>query len=178
MYLKKYIIIGIALLLWTSCAFAQESSSTAAAATGSTDAGAEKNIDPGEARKRSKFDYQLDKRPDPFVSFIKKEDEKKAQQDELVDEDTKEPLKEMQLFEPGQLRLVAVMGVQGSIVAMAEDMAGKGYVLKEKMLIGRHGQIVQIADSKVTIKETRRTKAGREITSDIVMSMKKEEEGK
>ncbi len=84
----------------------------------------------------------------------------------------------MQLFEPGQLRLVAVMGVQGSIIAMAEDMAGKGYVLKEKMLIGRHGQIVQIADSKVIIKETRKTKAGREITSDIVMSMKKEEEGK
>ncbi len=178
MYLKKYIIIEIALLLWASCAFAQESSSTAAAATGNTDAGAEKNIDPGEARKRSKFDYQLDKRPDPFVSFIKKEDEKKVAEDVLIDEDTKVPLTGMQLFEPGQLRLVAVMGVQGSIVAMVEDMAGKGYVVKEKMLIGRHGQIVQIADSKVFIKETRRTKAGREITSDIVMSMKKEEEGK
>ena len=173
MCFKYIIVVGIAsLLLWTSYAFAQEPSPNA----GSTDAaGAEKNIDPGEARKRSKFDYQLDKRPDPFVSFIKKEDEKKAEGDELVDENTKEPLKEMQLFEPGQLRLVAVMGVQGSIIAMAEDMAGKGYVLKEKMLIGRHGQIVQIVDSKVIIKETRRTKAGREITSDIVMSMKKEE---
>jgi Tfp pilus assembly protein PilP len=172
---KKYAVLTAGLLtggmIWAAASTAQE------AVTGA-DVAVEKKLDGGEARKRSKFNYQLDNRPDPFYSFLAKEAKEKAKVDEIVDEETKEPLTGMRLFEPGQLRLVAVMGVQGSKIAMAEDMAGKGYTLREDMPIGKHGQIVLIKDGQVVIKETRRTAAGREINNEIVMTLKKDEEKK
>lgn len=175
---KKYAVMTAGLLtggmIWAADSTAQE----AVTAVTGTDVAVEKKLDAGEARKRSKFNYQLDNRPDPFYSFIAKEAKTKKKEDEIVDEETKEPLTGMRLFEPGQLRLVAVMGVQGSKIAMAEDMAGKGYLLRENMLIGKYGKIVQIADGQVIISETRRTQAGREINNKIEMTLKKDEEKK
>jgi Tfp pilus assembly protein PilP len=186
---KHYALAGASILLavsagtlWPVLSAAQEANvatalpaSDGAIATAAADG---KKNDAGEAKKRKKFEYQLTDRPDPFYPFIAKEDKEKAKGDEIVDEETKEPLTGMRLFEPGQLRLVAVMGVQGKKIAMAEDMAGKGYTLSETMPIGKHGQIVRIEDGQVFIKETLRTKAGREITNDIIMTLKKEEDKK
>ncbi|MCW5198542.1 pilus assembly protein PilP [Desulfobulbus sp. F4] len=170
-------------MFWAALPATAQTVSETAPAVGVAGGGnnAEKKLDAVEERKRSKFNYQLDNRPDPFYSFIAKQDKEKAKSgdDPIVDDNTGKPLTGMQLFEPGQLRLVAVMGIQGDKIAMAEDMAGKGYVLREKMLIGKYGQIVRIEDNgQIIIKEIRKTLAGRELTNDIVMSLKKDEDNR
>ncbi len=129
----------------------------------------------GGDRKKIKFDYQLDNRPDPFYPFISKEAASKKPDDEIIDEESGVVLEGMRLFEPGQLRLVAIMGRGTGMMAMAEDVTGKGYMLREGMLIGKRGQIVSIENDQVVILETARTRAGREISNEVVMTLKKEE---
>ena len=130
---------------------------------------------PSGGRARAKFDYQLDNRPDPFYPFISKEAARKDNEDEIIDEESGVILEGMRLLEPGQLRLVAVMGRASGLIAMAEDVAGKGYILREGMLIGKRGQIIGIENDRVIIRETAKTRAGREINNEVVMSLKKEE---
>jgi type IV pilus assembly protein PilP len=60
-----------------------------------------------------------------------------------------------------------------SNIAVVEDVTGKGYILNEGMLIGRHGVVSQITMNQVNITETR-TVAGKEITADVVMRLNKE----
>ncbi len=122
----------------------------------------------------SDFEYVLVNRADPFMPFI---NEKSATSDIDMNEiiDSEEPLTGMQLFEPGQLTLVALMNTGGRAVAMAEDFTGKGYVLTEGMKIGKRGTIVRIAANSVLIEETARTRAGKEIVTEVVMTLKKEE---
>ncbi len=92
--------------------------------------------------------------------------------DEIIDEDI--TLTGMQLFEPGQLTLVALMQIGKRSVAMVEDVTGKGYVLKEGTKIGRRGIVKQIAPNTVTIEETAETRAGKKIVTEVVMILKKE----
>ncbi|MCI5130206.1 MAG: hypothetical protein D3904_01500 [Candidatus Electrothrix sp. EH2] len=127
-----------------------------------------------EMREVDKFQYQLENRPDPFLPFLSKTNDSNLMDDTPADEDTGKPLTGMQLFEPGQLRLVALLKVGGKNVAMVEDVTGKGYRLSENMLIGRHGIIDRITHEKVEITESYRTKTGRVVTKDIVMRLKKE----
>ncbi|PID72947.1 MAG: hypothetical protein CR992_00710 [Desulfobacterales bacterium] len=119
----------------------------------------------------SDFEYVLADRADPFMPFIT---EKSATSDIDMNEivDPEEPLTGMQLFEPGQLTLVALMDTGGRSVAMAEDFTGKGYVLTEGMKIGKRGTIVRIAANSVFIEETARTRAGKEIVTEVVMTLK------
>ena len=127
-----------------------------------------------EMREVDKFQYQFENRPDPFLPFLAKKSEANIIDDTPADEETGKPLTGMQLFEPGQLRLVALLKVGGRNVAMVEDVAGKGYRLSENMLIGRHGVINRIGDEKVEITEKYTTKTGRVVTKEIVMRLKKE----
>ncbi|CAK8714822.1 MAG: Pilus assembly protein, PilP [Candidatus Electronema aureum] len=177
---KKYAFLIVTLLTGELCrvmvSIAQEPPPPAVVEAETAATTAEQTLDAGEGRKRAKFEYQLDNRPDPFYSFIAKEaKEKKDTVDPIIDENN-ERLTGMRLFEPGQLRLVAVMGVQGSKIAMAEDTAGKGYILRENILIGKHGKIVMIKDGQVIIQEIRKTQSGREINNEIIMTLKKEED--
>lgn len=119
------------------------------------------------------FEYQLEDRPDPFYPFVAKEDKKKQADEEIVEE-TGAVLTAMQLIEPGQLKLAAVLHVEGRYIAMAEKATGEGAILREGMLIGRRGQIVRIEEGSVIIKETYKTTSGKEKTNEIVMSLKKE----
>ncbi len=123
------------------------------------------------------FDYPLDNRPDPFYPFISKEKAIATIDTELVDING-EKLTGMQLFEPGQLTLVAVMSTANGKVAMAEDVTGKGYILQKNMLIGKRGQIIRIENGQVFIKETLETKSGKVSYNEIVMRLKKDEEKK
>jgi len=118
------------------------------------------------------FEYVLEGRPDPFVPFIEPEVVTKLDPNEIVDEGV--VLTGMQLFEPGQLKLVAVMFAGASKMAMVEDVTGKGYVVNEGVLIGRHGVVSQIQEDKVIITETARTRAGKEIKNTVVMRLNKE----
>lgn len=125
--------------------------------------------------EESKFAYQLDGRPDPFVPFItEKAATAKVDMNEIVDVDR--PLTGMQLFEPGQLTLVALLVLGEQDTAMVEDFTGKGYVLTEGTKIGKRGVVKDIAPNKVIIEETAVTRAGKKIITELVMTLKKEGE--
>ena len=128
-----------------------------------------------ETIDKSRFEYILENRPDPFVPFLS---EKAAtvniDMNEVVD--NKQPLSGMQLFEPGQLTLVALMQKGSEDIAMVEDFTGKGYVLTEGIKIGRRGVVKDIAPNSVLIEETAVTRAGKKIITEVMMILKKEGE--
>jgi len=120
------------------------------------------------------FTYRLEGRPDPFRPFIS--DKAQVNPDEIVD--THEKLTGMQLFEPGQLTLVALVHSLDRKFAMVEDVSGKGYIIKEGTKIGRRGVVTAIDPNKVIITETAHTRIGKKLTSTIVMVLRKEEKKK
>jgi len=119
------------------------------------------------------FEYHIENRPDPFSPFIS-EKSASANINEIIP--VAEQLSGMQLFEPGQLNLVAIVMAGNSDFAMAEDTTGKGYILRSGMKIGKRGIITAIKTNEVIIEETAFTRAGKKLTSTIVMLLKKEGE--
>ncbi len=121
------------------------------------------------------FEYVLEGRPDPFVPFIsKKAATPKLDPNEIIDEEIE--LTGMRQFEPGQLRLVAILETPRKKIAMVEDVTGRGYTIDEGTPIGRHGVVSQITRQQVIITETAHTRAGKEIKNTIVMRLNKEGE--
>lgn len=121
------------------------------------------------------FEYQLENRSDPFAPFItEKAAAASVDMNEIVDNTG--PLTGMQLFEPGQLTLVALLKKDSENIAMVEDFTGKGYVLTEGTKIGRRGVVKNIAPKSVLIEETAVTRAGQKIVTEVVMLLKKEGE--
>jgi Tfp pilus assembly protein PilP len=118
------------------------------------------------------FEYQMDDRPDPFEPFLKPKVE--LDPNEIID--TNEVLTGMQLFEPGQLTVVAILKKGPVRIAMVQDSTGKGYVLNTGMKIGKRGKIIDITPDKVIVEETAFTRAKKEIKSRIDMVLKKEGE--
>jgi len=128
-----------------------------------------------ETTDESRFEYILENRPDPFVPFLsEKAATVNVDMNEVVD--NKQPLSGMQLFEPGQLTLVALMQKGSEDIAMVEDFTGKGYVLTEGIKIGRRGVVKDIATNSVLIEETAVTRAGKKIITEVMMILKKEGE--
>lgn len=119
------------------------------------------------------FEYKIESRPDPFQPFIS-EKATSANINEIVP--VSEQLSGMQLFEPGQLSLVAIVMADNNDFAMAEDTTGKGYILTTGMKIGKRGIITAIRSNEVTIEETAFTRVGKKLTSKVVMLLKKEGE--
>lgn len=122
----------------------------------------------------SVFTYEVTGRPDPFAPFISEKATSNINMDEIVD--TGEALSGMQLFEPGQLKLVAIIFEDTAELAMVEDAAGKGYTIRPGMKIGKKGIITTIDPNQVNIEETSVTRAGKQLTNKIVMLLKKEGE--
>jgi hypothetical protein len=120
------------------------------------------------------FTYQVAGRPDPFAPFISEKAASNINMDEIVDNG--EILTGMQLFEPGQLKLVAIIFEDTAELAMVEDAAGQGYTLRPGMKIGKKGIINTIDPNQVNIEETSVTRAGKQLTNKIVMLLKKEGE--
>ncbi|MDW7771265.1 MAG: pilus assembly protein PilP [Desulfobulbaceae bacterium] len=164
---KKFVhtayIIGVSFL--AAGLFAVNSPAEEIASTGKS-AASENTL------KDDLFNYQLEGRPDPFEPFIRPQVATTSEPDEIIEEDKR--LTGMQLFEPGQLKLVAVMTAQQNKLAMVEDVTGKGYIIKEGVLIGRRGEVSRITEDQVIITETARTRAGKELVSTIVMRLNKE----
>ncbi|MCI5164799.1 MAG: hypothetical protein D3903_01605 [Candidatus Electrothrix sp. GM3_4] len=127
-----------------------------------------------EIREVDKFQYKLEGRPDPFLPFLSKDRGRKKIDETPIENGNEKPLTGMQLFEPGQLRLVALLKIGNRNVAMVEDVAGKGYRLDENIPIGRYGIINRITDENVEITENYTTKTGRVVTKEIIMRLKKE----
>ncbi len=129
------------------------------------------------SKKTETFEYILEGRPDPFVPFITPKATISAptvNMDEIVEK--KVVLTGMQLFEPGQLTLVALLKTESEDIAMVQDFTGKGYVITEGTKIGKRGIVKDIAPNTVTIEETAETRAGKKIITNVLMTLKKEGE--
>ncbi len=120
------------------------------------------------------FEYKVDERGDPFLPFLTEEKKPESNIDEIVDIDGE--LTGMQLFEPGQLTLVAIVKSGLKHFAMAQDFTGKGYILTKGIKIGKRGTITDIIPNQVIIEETAFTRAGKKLTNEIIMYLKQEGE--
>jgi len=130
---------------------------------------------PVEIRKSTDtFEYQIEGRPDPFMPFITERSSSTENPDEIIEGN--QNLTGMQLFEPGQLTLVALLQTGGSTFAMVQDFTGKGYVIEEGTKIGRRGVVSDIVTNKVIIEEKALTRGGKTLTNKIAMVLKKEGE--
>lgn len=128
-----------------------------------------------KVEERKPFEYVLENRSDPFMPFIaEKAATKEGDMNEIVD--TNEELTGMQVFEPGQLSLVALLEKEGEKFAMVQDFTGKGYVITEGTKIGKRGVVKAISPNKVLIEETALTRAGKKIITHTDMVLKKEGE--
>jgi len=120
------------------------------------------------------FSYQLEGRPDPFRPFITEKAKNDINMDELVE--SEETLTGMQLFEPSQLKLVAIVFEDNAELAMVEDASGQGYAIRPGMKIGKKGIVASIDPNQVIIEETSLTRAGKQLTNNTVMHLKKKGE--
>jgi Tfp pilus assembly protein PilP len=128
-----------------------------------------------DSKKALPFSYVVENRRDPFLPFItEKAATSNVNMDEIVEKDT--VLSGMQLFEPGQLNLVALLAKGPEQIAMVEDSTGKGYVISKGTKIGKRGVVADIIPNKVLIEETAETRAGNKIITKVVMVLKKEGE--
>jgi len=80
----------------------------------------------------------------------------------------------MQLFEPGQLDLVAILFSGKRALAMVQDSTGQGHVIRAGTKIGRRGQVVAIMPNAVVIKEWFLGADGRKLYKDNEMVLRKE----
>ena len=124
-------------------------------------------------KKENIFDYQIEGRADPFLPFLTERAPSTEDPNEILDPDKQ--LSGMQLFEPGQLTLVALMSSGSNKYAMVQDFTGKGYVIVKGMKIGRRGVVSNIIENKVIIEETAQTRGGKILKNQIAMVLKKEE---
>ncbi len=131
--------------------------------------------DPLHIKQRtSTFQYRIEGRPDPFLPFLTERSTRNEDPNEIVEEN--QVLTGMQLFEPSQLTLVALMATGTDRFAMVQDFTGKGYIIKVGTKIGRRGEVVEITPNRVLIEETARTRGGQTLTNKIAMVLKKEGE--
>lgn len=172
--LKLFIYSAFFVVFWeTGTAFSQEKDN---AVTNSDDVivtALPEKIDTLNTIDKSKFVYHYEGRKDPFMPFITPK-AVSLDMNEIIHDDKK--LTGMQLFEPGQLTLVAILQRKNGNIAMVEDSTGKGYVVKQGTKIGRYGEITSIIPNKVIIVETKETRARQKIKTNVDMVLKKEGE--
>jgi len=121
--------------------------------------------------QRPGFNYNRE-RPDPFYPFLSKEIIK-AEKDEAK---ARAGLPGAQKFEPSQLLLVAIVATRNGFVAMVQDSAGAGYVLRKGTKIGEHGRVVQISKDKVIVEQSVKDVFGKKVVKKIEMMLNKEGE--
>jgi len=117
------------------------------------------------------FTYRRENRPDPFMPFLTEETGPTQVQ---LEEDA--PLAGMQLFEPGQLTLVAILFSGQEAIAMVEDSTGMGHIIKVKDKIGRRGEVKAIVPNTVVIEESSLTTGGSKRLTTTEMVLRKEGE--
>jgi type IV pilus assembly protein PilP len=166
--LLLFISVGLfSLFLFQVCFAADPQDDNAAAPEETTPIEIEKST--------SDYEYEVDDRQDPFAPFVTGPAQTNpVTPDEIIEEN--EVLTGMQLFEPGQLTLVALMLTGGDAVAMVQDFTGRGYIIEEGMKIGRRGVITRISEDEVLIEETSRTRSGKVLKNEIAMVLKREGE--
>ena len=114
------------------------------------------------------FVYVRENRTDPFVPFI--------QEKVSVTEMPMEELSGMQKFEPGQLKVVAIMLSPVDKFAMVQDSNNQGYIIREGILLGRTGVVEAIVPNRVIVKNYSYNLAGDKIYKTVEMVLRQEGE--
>ena len=119
----------------------------------------------------SSFVYERFDRSDPFMPFLREKSVAKTQDEEIDDYGE---LVGMQKFEPGQLRVVAILQTATGPMAMVEDSTGKGYVVSPGIKLGKNGVIEEITDNMILVKQKRVMTSGAIRYRDVTMVLKRE----
>ncbi|MFC1837397.1 hypothetical protein ACFLYW_01790 [Thermodesulfobacteriota bacterium] len=114
------------------------------------------------------FVYVREGRSDPFVSFARERVKATAA--------PVEELTGMQKFEPGQLKVVAIIIGPGTKTAMVEDSKRQGYIIREGILLGRTGVVEAIEPNKIKVKNYTYNLAGDKIYKTVEMVLNQEGE--
>ena len=120
------------------------------------------------------FVYRREGRSDPFVPFLTG----RAKVDQPGIPEAREELVGMRKFEPGQLSLVAIVLGGKENLAMVQDPAGQGYVIRKGTKIGRFGVVDDIAPNRVIVQNITLTRTGDERLNRVEMLLKKRGEEK
>jgi len=118
---------------------------------------------------KTPFSYRRENRADPFRPFLT---ETTGPAVKAPEEDA--PLTGMQLFEPGQLTLVAILSSGTQSLAMVEDSTGMGHILRVSDKIGRRGEVKSIVPNAVIIEEWSLTTSGTKRVTTNEMVLRKE----
>lgn len=106
--------------------------------------------------------------PDPFKSFLVKE--------EIEEKEEKEPKTYLETLELAQLDLIAIITMGEERRAMVRDAKGVGYMIKVGTPIGKKGGIVQeIRAKEVVIREKQRDFRGQVRTKEVVKPLPRQE---
>ncbi len=118
------------------------------------------------------FTFATASHSDPFMSFVQ---DRMIKAEAVAEANAQsEPLTGMQLFEPGQLDLVAILFSGRKALAMVQDSTGKGYIIKKGTKIGRRGQVVEIMPNTVVIKDWFIGSSGKKLYKNNEMVLRKE----
>ncbi len=139
----------------------------------------EKRLD--ELMKPIKYRYVIKGKPDPFHPFIKTTVNRAAVNTKEKDQG---PARDMVCSTPlecmdiGQLTLVAVISKsEDDRIAMAQDAAGLGYMLKQGQRVGYKGGVVaQILPDRVVIEEPDENLRGEKIKVKRILVLHPEEQ--
>ncbi|MBI5755368.1 MAG: pilus assembly protein PilP [Nitrospirae bacterium] len=113
------------------------------------------------------YSYRTGGRRDPFRSLILGLREKKTV--------GLTPLQQRSL---GELKVIGIIWGSGGYVAMIETPDGKGYLIKEGVLIGSEGGVIKkITEDSVIIEEVYTDYYGRKMSKKTVLGLHAKEEG-
>ena len=120
------------------------------------------------------FVYSMEGRTDPFVPFLT--DKEKVDKPAAVE--PPEELVGMRRFEPGQLTLVAIVLRNRDNLAMVQDPAGQGYVIRKGTKIGRFGEVEDVVPNRVIVQNITFTRSGEKRLNRVEMLLKQRGEEK
>lgn len=124
-----------------------------------------------EEKKKKKdssvYTYNAVGKRDPFRTYFSEIESEEVVRDKLT---------ELQQFDLDQLKLVAVVVGTATPKAMVEDPTGKGHVVKNGTLIGKHwGQVKHIRRGEIIIQEEFRDFTGRRVTHLVPIKLPEDE---
>lgn len=127
---------------------------------------------PAEVKKKKKKDssvytYNAVGKRDPFRTYFSEIESEEVVRDKLT---------ELQQYDLDQLKLVAVVVGTATPKAMLEDPTGKGHVVKNGTLVGKHwGQVKHIRRGEIIIQEEFRDFTGRRVTHLVPLKLPEDE---
>jgi len=115
------------------------------------------------------FTYDPTDKRDPFRSY---------EWERLASEQDSELRGPLEQFDVNQLDLVAVVWKTGSARALIQDPSGSGFIVGMGTRLGKNdGEVIQIDDNLLVVKETYVDFLGQKTTKDIEMRIRRTEGG-